>query len=507
MRSMKTIHSTPLSPVIILGIPFHNVTFDETVAWARDRIRSRKPGYIATANIDFVMQARRDPELQRILLEADLVVADGIPIVWLSSWLGPRLKARVTGSDLVPLFAEMARDNGFSLFHLGGAAGVAEKAAEVLVSRFPGLRVAGCYSPPKADVLNMNHAEILARLAAVQPDLLLVAFGAPKQEKWVNLNRGRLKVPVSIGIGGSLDFLAGVQTRAPVFVQRLALEWLWRMFSDPPRLFRRYVGNIGFFFATVLKLLAARYGTDRAARAVTANASVGAELGRLGLIEPYVRIGDDRQSETFQNRISALPDDRPVVLDMAGVPWLSSLELGVLIRLTKVFRERNQGLILTGIGTRIKRLFVLYRLTEYLEIAEEDGVVAAAIKSCNMSIREGRIGNDEGDRLVARIPLELTVANLDEFKQRWGETCVNVQSSREWILDLSQTRFVDSAALGFFVSLKKRATDAGIPLLFTGIQSSVRQTFRIAKMESLLPDPETSPAVTTTGSPHQQPEP
>ena len=134
-------------------------------------------------------------------------------------------------------------------------------------------------------------------------------------------------------------------------------------------------------------------------------------------------------------------------------------------------------------------------------------MIAAAVKSCNMSIREGRIGNDEGNRLVARIPLELTVANLDEFKQRWGETCVNVQSSREWILDLSQTRFVDSAALGFFVGLNKRATDAGIPLRFTGIQSSVRQTFRIAKMESLLPDPETSPAVTTTGSPQQQPEP
>ena len=482
--------------LVVLGIPFHNVTFEETVTWARDRIRSRRPGYIATANIDFVMQAQRDPELQRILLEADLVVADGIPIVWLSNWLGPRLKARVTGSDLVPLFAEMARDNGFSLFHLGGAPGVAEKAAEVLAQRLPGLRVAGCYSPPKADVLNMNHAEILARLNEAQPDLLLVAFGAPKQEKWVNFNMGRLKVPVSIGIGGSLDFLAGAQTRAPVFVQRMALEWLWRMFSDPPRLFRRYVRNIGFFFSTVLKLLAARYRADRPESPIAANTSAAAELGRLVHVEPFIRIGNDRQAETFRAHLAALPVSRPVVMDLAGVPWLSSLELGVLLRLTLFFRDRKQSLILTGLGTRVRRLLALYHLTAYLEIAEAGGLVIAVTKACDVSIREGKIGNDGHGRLIARLPLELTAANLDEFKQQWEES-PDLWTAREWILDLSSTHFVDSAALGFFVGLKKRAADAGIPIRFSGTQTRVRQTFRIAKVESILLEPESPPTVAT----------
>ena len=481
------------STVVVLGLPFHNVTFAEAVAWTRDRIRSRRPGYIATANIDFVMQAQHDPELQRILLEADLVVADGIPIVWLSGWLGPRLKARVTGSDLVPMFAEMARDNGFSIFNLGGAPGVAEKAAAVLTQRFPGLRTAGCYSPPKADVLNMNHAEILARLDAAKPDLLLVAFGAPKQEKWVNLNMARLKVPVSIGIGGSLDFLAGAQTRAPKLVQRLALEWLWRMLSDPPRLFRRYVGNIGFFFSTVLRLLLTRYGADRAEKPVTDNAAVAAELRRLTAVESFVRLNDDLQAEAFRTRIVALPTSRPVVLDLAGISWLSSLELGVLLRLTTFCRDRGQSLILTGVGTRVRRLLALDRLTEYLEIADTAGVAAATAKACDRAGRDGRIGRDEQGRLVARLPIELTAANLDAFKQLW-ESCPDTASVREWILDAAVTRFVDSAALGFFAGMKKRAADEGIPLRFTGIQPRVRQTFRIGKVESILLEPDAAAA-------------
>lgn len=487
------------STVVVLGIPFHNVTFAETVAWARDRIRSRRPGYIATANIDFVMQARRDPELQRILLEADLVVADGIPIVWLSGWLGPRLKARVTGSDLVPMFAEMARDNGFSLFNLGGAPGVAEKAADVLVQRFPGLRIAGCYSPPKADVLNMNHAEILARLEAAQPDLLLVAFGAPKQEKWVNFNMSRLKVPVSIGIGGSLDFLAGAQTRAPKFVQRLALEWLWRMLSDPPRLFRRYVGNIGFLLCTVLQLLIARCKADRAETPLAGNAATASELQLHAVVVPYVRLDGDRQAAAFRTRIAAAPGNRPIVLDLAGVAWLSSLELGVLLRLTTFCRERNQDLIISGVGTRVRRLLALYRLTDYLEIADAAGVVAAAVKACDAAVREGRIGRDEQNRLVARLPLELTAANLDAFKKLW-DAGLDTTVASEWILDATATRFVDSAALGFFAGMKKSAAAAGIPLRFRGIQPRVRQTFRIARVEALLLESEAAPAASTAST-------
>jgi N-acetylglucosaminyldiphosphoundecaprenol N-acetyl-beta-D-mannosaminyltransferase len=478
---MDEIDSSQPSTVVVLGIPFSNVTFEETVAWARRRIQSRKPAYIATANMDFVTQAWRDPELQRILLEADLVVADGIPIVWLSAFLGPRLKARVTGSDLVPMFAEMARDNGFSLFHLGGAPGVAEKAAEVLVRRFPGLRVAGCYSPPNADVLNMNHADILARLQAAGPDLLFVAFGAPKQEKWVNLHVRRWKVPLSMGVGGSLDFLAGAQKRAPRLVQRLALEWLWRMLSDPPRLFRRYVGNIGFFFRALPQLFSIRCMTDR----VEPSISVDSTLRQKAYVESYARLSGGGQAEAFCASLVSKSAGRPVVLDLSGVGWLTSLEQGALLRLTTQLRQRQQPCILAGVGSRVRRLLVWCRLAEYLAVGNSSENILEKIKEWDASARLGHVERDPSGRMLIRLPLELTAANLDSFKQLIAAS-PDMENAQEWVLEASLTRFVDSAALGYFMGLKKKAEAQKVTLRFVGIRPAVRQTFRIAKVESIL---------------------
>jgi N-acetylglucosaminyldiphosphoundecaprenol N-acetyl-beta-D-mannosaminyltransferase len=473
------------STVVILGIPFHNVTFAEAVAWARQRILSRQPGYIATANMDFVMQSWRDPELQRILLEADLVVADGIPIVWLSALLGPRLKARVTGSDLVPLLAEMARDNGFSLYHLGGAPGVPEQAAETLVRRFPGLRMAGCYSPPKADILTMDHGEILARLQAAKPDLLLVAFGAPKQEKWVNLHVRRWKVPLAIGVGGSLDFLAGVQTRAPRIVQRLALEWFWRMCSDPPRLVGRYLGNIAFFFRALCKLLLIRCRPDRAEPPVGADSA----LRRMAHVETFVRLSNVGQADAFCVALIEQAVNRPVVLDLGGVPWLSSLEQGALLRLTTQFRRRQQPCMLTGAGSRVRRLLNWCHLAEYLEVGFSIDGILGKIEVWNARSRTGSIHRDTAGRIVVQLPVELTAANLDAVRKLMDDY-PGVEQTREQILDATETRFVDSSAIGYFMRLKKQANAQNSKLRLVGAQPSVRRIFHIAKVDAILLDTE-----------------
>jgi N-acetylglucosaminyldiphosphoundecaprenol N-acetyl-beta-D-mannosaminyltransferase len=356
--------STSPATTVILGIPFHAVTFPETVAWARQRILSRQPGYIATANMDFVMQAWRDPELHRILLEAELVVADGNPLVWLSRFLGPKLPARVTGSDLVPMLAEMCRDNQFALFHLGGAPGVPEKAAEVLTRRYPGLRIAGCYSPPKANLAQMNHREILARLEAAQPDLLYVAFGAPKQEKWVQLHIRQWQVPLTIGIGGSLDFLAGTQRRAPRLVQRLGLEWLWRMCSDPPRLMRRYLQNIAFFAKALTQLLVLRYRPDHARPPVAADAP----LRQQAHVAPVPHLPDHARAEAFCEAVVMQATGRPVILDLSGRPWLSSLEQGTLLRLTMRLRRQQQPCILLNAGSRVRKLLIWTHLADFFQL-------------------------------------------------------------------------------------------------------------------------------------------
>ncbi len=356
--------ATTPATTVILGIPFHAVTFPETVDWARQRILSRQPGYIATANMDFVMQAWRDPELHRILLEAELVVADGNPLVWLSRFLGPKLPARVTGSDLVSMLAEMCRDHQFALFHLGGAPGVPEKAAEHLTRRYPGLRIAGCYAPPKAELAQMNHGEILTRLHTAKPDLLYVAFGAPKQEKWVQLHIRQWQVPLAIGIGGSLDFLAGTQRRAPRLVQRLGMEWFWRMCSDPPRLMRRYLQNIAFFSRVLLQLLVLRCQPDRPQPPVATDSV----LHQQAYVARVPRLRTRQQAEAFCHAVLNRATSRPVILDFSGIPWLSSLEQGALLRLTTECRRQQQSCSWVNLGSRLRHLLTWSHLADYLQL-------------------------------------------------------------------------------------------------------------------------------------------
>jgi N-acetylglucosaminyldiphosphoundecaprenol N-acetyl-beta-D-mannosaminyltransferase len=242
----------------VFGVRFHNVTFNEAVEWIIERAQSRTPAYVATANMDFVMRAWRDPSFRQLLMRSKLVVADGMPIVKCSSLFGARLKERVTGSDLTPMLAEAARDVGLSVFALGGAPGVADQAMRTLQEQYPGLKVAGTYSPPLADIDQMDNDPILQLLEETRPDILLVAFGAPKQEQWVHQHLGHWQVPVAIGVGGTLDFIAGVQSRAPRWTQRAGLEWLWRMARNPRRLAARYGANLRFLLVYFLKLGVAR---------------------------------------------------------------------------------------------------------------------------------------------------------------------------------------------------------------------------------------------------------
>ena len=472
--------------VVVLGTPFHNVTFPEAVEWVRARIAARRPAYIATANVDFLMQAWRDPELQRILLEADLVVADGVPILWMSRLLGPALRERVTGSDLVPLLSEMAAANGYSIFNLGGAPGVPEKAAEVLTSRFPGLRVAGCYSPPKADILDMNHQEILARLEQARPDLLFIAYGAPKQEKFANMHVRQWSVPVAMGIGGSLDFLAGAQKRAPKLVQRMALEWLWRMFSDPRRLVGRYIKNILFFFSAAVRLLGIRLSSNRHGGGEDQTAR--ATLGAAAHVEPFERLRTAAQAAAFQSRMAALAAHTAVALDLCGTDWLSSLDMGALLRVAGRFRQQGRIVVLFGLGARIERLLAFCRLNAYLELASSAGAAAQRIAQFAVTSMDVRIEQDATGRATLRLPPELTAVNAGQVERHVADTA-SLETAPGWVVEASATRFVDSTGIGLLVRLKKRASDLGIPVRFTGWQPRVLQTLRIARVEAVLASP------------------
>ena len=219
-------------PVFILGAPVHPVTFEGFLDAAADFIAEGDPRQICTANPEFVMTAQRRPDFMAVLQGADLVLADGVGLLWAARRLGRPLPERVTGSDGIYLLAERAAREGWTLFLLGAQPGVAEQAARILQTRFPGLQVVGTYPGSPRDE---DYPEIARRIKAARPDILLVAYGAPKQDLWIARHKEDLGVPVSMGVGGAFDFVAGVQKRAPAWLIRLNLEWLWRLVTQPWR--------------------------------------------------------------------------------------------------------------------------------------------------------------------------------------------------------------------------------------------------------------------------------
>src|SRR5436305_7239428 len=235
-----------MTPVPVWGVPFAPLTLPEALDEAERLVRAGTPGYLITANLHYAMLTARDPRLAAVNRGAALIVADGMPLVWASRWRPTRLPERVAGADLVPALCERAAKCGFRVFLLGGAEGVAVRAAEVARERFPGLEVVGTLAPPFRELTPAEHGELVETVRRAKPDVLLVAFGQPKGELWVAEHYRELGVPLTVQVGASLDFLAGRVTRAPRWMQRVGLEWVYRLALEPGRLARRYAGNAWF---------------------------------------------------------------------------------------------------------------------------------------------------------------------------------------------------------------------------------------------------------------------
>ena len=238
-------------PVItILDTPVHAVSMATTLAHVERFMASDSLHQIATTNPEFVMTAQSDPDFRRVLWQADLCIPDGVGLIWASRWLGSPLPERVAGSELVYHLARLCAERGWRLFLLGAAEGVAAEAAAIFAAQYPGLQVAGCYagSPDLAE----NEA-IVQKINASGAGMLLVAYGAPKQDKWIAHNRERLTaVRVAVGVGGSFDFVTGRSRRAPQAWQRVGLEWLYRLLHEPWRWRRmlalpRFVWRVLFY--------------------------------------------------------------------------------------------------------------------------------------------------------------------------------------------------------------------------------------------------------------------
>jgi len=223
---------SPHSFLHILGVRVDDVTGDETLALVERFIGERTPHQICTVNPEFIMAAQRDAAFRDVINNATLCPPDGVGVLWAARRLGHPLRERVGGTDMAERIAARAAQLGWRMYFLGAAPGVAEQAAMVLQTRYPGLAVVGTFAGSSA--LSEENA-IVERIRAARPDVLLVAFGAPMQDVWIARNQPRLQAPVGMGVGGAFDFIAGVTRRAPRWVQRLGFEWLHRLIHEPWR--------------------------------------------------------------------------------------------------------------------------------------------------------------------------------------------------------------------------------------------------------------------------------
>jgi exopolysaccharide biosynthesis WecB/TagA/CpsF family protein len=244
--------------VEIAGVPVDVIDMSGALNRLRTAIRGARLFHVSTINLDFVVRAQHDPDVLRIFWRSDLNLADGAPVVWLGRLLGADMPARVAGADLVPALMGEAARAGARVFLLGGEGGVAGVAANRLLELYPGIQIAGTYEPRRAPVESMDNREILARIEAAKPDVLLVAFGNPKQERWIDLHRDQLTVSVAIGVGCVFDLLAGRSNRAPRWMQNAGLEWLYRLAREPRRLIGRYLIDAIWLFPITAKALRTR---------------------------------------------------------------------------------------------------------------------------------------------------------------------------------------------------------------------------------------------------------
>ncbi len=247
--------SVPAS-VYILGVRVDRVSeaqaldiIDQFVALRKDNGNQLPCRQVVTVNTEFVMAAQKNAEFRQAINSAALTVADGIGVVWATHYVGSPTPERITGTDtLVPL-ARCCAEKGYRLYLLGAAPGVAEQAAEKLQALAPGLQIAGTYAGSPAPA---EEDGIIERIREANVDILCVAYGAPAQDLWIYRNLSRIPAAVAMGVGGAYDFLSGRQRRAPQVMQRLGLEWLYRLYREPWR-WRRMLALPRFFVTVLLR--------------------------------------------------------------------------------------------------------------------------------------------------------------------------------------------------------------------------------------------------------------
>lgn len=467
--------------LIILGVPIDDLTMAE----ALDRLESfihtgRQTGkchQVATINADFVVKALADPELRHLLQEADMATADGMPLVWGARQLGVPLRERVAGADLVPALAARAAEKGYSLYLFGAGPGVAEKAAQVLQEQYPSLKIAGVAAPPYGSVLDMDRSYIEA-IKAARPDVLLVAFGNPKQEKWIGMYGREVGIPVMIGVGGTLDLIAGKLKRAPEWMQRTGLEWLYRLGQEPGRLWRRYVVDMGGFTAFfVRQWWVMRQGNTPPTVLPTTYTAI---INHTAILNIQGRMDRSNYQHFYDRAVQALAETPHLVVNLVDAKFLDSTAIGTLVGLAKQARDAGGELWLAAVPEPIQRTLELLRLDKFFAVYEN--------VNDSLEARHTRIIPSAAAVIdpwtVVQMPRRLDATTTAEML----ETCAAaLKHNANLVLDFSHTVFLASAGLAALAQVSRQAKGQGGEVRLTSCSKDVRQVMEMVRFDQVVP--------------------
>lgn len=231
----------------ILGVKISAVNLPLAMATLEQWIATDQATYVCVTPVHSVMDCYHQPDLKPIFNNSGMTTPDGMPIVWLLRGYGYKHVDRVYGPDLMRAVCKQSIQKGYRHFLYGGATGVPEKLASILQRNYPGLRVVGAYSPPFRALTVEEDQAIIAKINEAKPDIVWVGLGSPKQERWMAAHVGHIKGATLIGVGAAFDFLSGAKKQAPRWIQRSGFEWLFRLLSEPRRLWRRYLVNNSLF--------------------------------------------------------------------------------------------------------------------------------------------------------------------------------------------------------------------------------------------------------------------
>ncbi len=472
-------------PIAILGVPFDNVTTPETLEIIAEMISSGQPHCAATANVDFIVQALEDVELRRILFDMHLILADGMPIVWASKFLGNPLPERVTGSGLIPLLLAAAEARGWRVFFLGGTNESVAEAAAKTRAKHPNLQLVGAYSPPFKPLLEMDHEDILRRIREASPDILLVAFGCPKQEKWINMHYRQSGVPFSVGVGATIDFLAGTFKRAPLWMQKTGTEWIFRMLQEPKRLIKRY-GKDLWVFGRVIWQQWWHLRQRKQSGTPAPRPAVSPDLPGVVVIKLPPSLSAAEVQAHRAEWLQAV-EQHDVIFDLAGTKMTDSTGVGLLIRLRKRSRELGRTMVLVAVGPQLQGALALMKLTDFFAL--EPDLTSARVRvqkemgGAQLSVRS------LSDNMIIRWQGEITSETTLELARRTDAQIKKLKPEQRVVIDLAGVGFVDSTGVGLMVRLRKSSLRSGFKLTFEAPNENVLNVLRLLKIEAFLLQP------------------